>query len=172
MRKGLAWLILAALGTGVGACADKTAPRAAARTPTGRIPTTTTTTTTTTPQSPVASTAPVASLQVSPGTTVRAGTVLDISPSAPCQVSQAGSPQDLYYDVTVYLVFSNNQTVGESFSAALTVDADKRSGSWSTMLAIPASTHPGPYFLSVDCYYGRTSLGPTYQDVTVIVAAP
>jgi hypothetical protein len=113
-----------------------------------------------------------AALEVTPGTTVRAGTTIAISPSEPCDTAGAGAPEELYYDVSVSVLFSNNQTINQSYSADLIVEANKSSGQWSTEIAIPATTAPGPYSLTAMCFYGRTSLMPTYGSVPITVTAP
>jgi hypothetical protein len=128
-----------------------------------------TSTTTTTTRPAIAATA---ALEVTPGTTVRAGTTIAISPSEPCDTAGAGAPEELYYDVSVSVLFSNNQTINQSYSADLIVEANKSSGKWSTEIAIPATTAPGPYSLTAMCFYGRTSLTPTYRSVPITVTAP
>lgn len=125
--------------------------------------------TTTTTRPAIAATA---ALEVTPGTTVRAGTTIAISPSEPCDTAGAGAPEELYYDVSVSVLFSNNQTINQSYSADLIVEANKSSGKWSTEIAIPATTAPGPYSLTAMCFYGRTMLTPTYGTVPITVTAP
>lgn len=126
-------------------------------------------TSTTTTRPAIAGTA---ALEVTPGTAVRAGTTIAISPSEPCDTAGAGAPEELYYDVSVSVLFSNNQTINQSYSADLIVEANKSSGQWSTEIAIPATTAPGPYSLTAMCFYGRTMLTPTYGSVPITVTAP
>jgi hypothetical protein len=171
MRRRHTWIVaILAVALGLAGCSARNLHPAKA-VPV-RLPSGTGITITTTTQPAIAGTAGTAALEVTPGTTVRAGTTIAISPSEPCDTAGAGAPEELYYDVSVSVLFSNNQTINQSYSADLIVEANKSSGQWSTEIAIPATTAPGPYSLTAMCFYGRTSLMPTYGSVPITVTAP
>ena len=175
MRRRHTWIAaVLAVALGLAGCSVRNLHPAKAvpvRLPSGTGVTINTTTTTTT-RPAIAGTAGTAALEVTPGTTVRAGTTIAISPSEPCDTAGAGTPDELYYDVSVSVIFSNNQTINQSFGADLIVEANKSTGDWSTEIAIPATTASGPYSLTAMCFYGRTNLTPTYGSVPMTVTAP
>jgi hypothetical protein len=86
-------------------------------------------------------------MQVTPGTTVRAGTTLEVRPIGRC-----AQPQGASIDLAFQLPHDRTNTF-EPVYGETTRDAE---GNWSGHLTIPAATPPGAYELAGYCVFSRT----------------
>ena len=97
-------------------------------------------------------------LEVSPATTVAAGTTLDVSAVGAC-------PE--FYDASV--TFNGTSDATKPFSALGTV-AENDNGEWTARVDIAADAAPGVYKIDALCIRSR-AFGAFYTPVTVTVAA-
>lgn len=86
-------------------------------------------------------------IEVAPGTTVRGGTTLDVTPVGRCPfpiISQAS--------VTFQSRLGDRGTFQPTYGT-ITGHPD---GSWTARMFVPADTSPGPYELVATCVYSRS----------------